>query len=61
MLYTGDGIYCRFCSHEGATVCWKCEEILKDVPEKLYKIIRDLTPDELTDLEAYLEKFNKKD
>ena len=55
MLYDGDGVYCEFCSHEGAKVCWRCREILKDVPEKIYKVIRNMTPEELLGLEKYLE------
>ena len=55
MLYTGDGVYCKFCSHEGAKICCECAEILKDVPEKIYEAVRNMTPEELLALEKYLE------
>jgi len=54
MLYDGDGVYCRFCSKEGAKVCWKCKEILKHVPEKVYEKIRSMAPDELIALKKHL-------
>lgn len=54
MLYDGDGVYCKFCSSEGARICYKCKEILEDVPEKIYNAIRSMTPKELITLEKYL-------
>jgi hypothetical protein len=54
MLYDGDGVYCMYCSKEGAVVCFKCEEILKSVPEKIYKKIRVMSPEELIALEKHL-------
>jgi hypothetical protein len=47
-------IVCTVQRKEGAVVCFKCEEILKSVPEKIYKKIRVMSPEELIALEKHL-------
>jgi len=59
MLYDGDGVYCIYCSKEGAEICYICKEILESLPEKIYEKIRNMTPKELRKLEQYLEGVKK--
>jgi hypothetical protein len=59
MLYDGDGVYCKFCSEEGASICYKCDSILSYVPERIYNVIRNMSPKDLMGLEVYLGISNE--
>ena len=59
MLYDGDGVYCKYCSTEGARICHICEAALRGIPEKLYIRIRSMAPKELLRLDKYIEGDKK--